>query len=350
MATAPFREKGWISINVYGNFAYTQYELMSYFQRSSNMIIDVHAHCFPKKYLDDIEKKGGNLVDVARKMKAGITDDELGERFKVMDNAGVDLQVLSIVPQVPYFTTKTEAVKSAQMANDLYAQLISQYPKRFQAFGIFPLPHVQDSLSEISRCMDELGMLGVTLTTTVLQHSIVHEHRYEEIFAELNRRKAIVFLHPAGCCTGEQTKVYGLTWIIGAPFEDTYGVLHLILSGITSRYPDIRFISTHLGGYLPMIMQRIDNLYQDWGMGNIEGKPSDYIKKFWVDTVAHGHIPALHNAVEVYSSDHLLLGTDYPYANQDKYKRAVDYIKEAKLPEDLVRKILSDNAKNLFKL
>lgn len=137
--------------------------------------------------------------------------------------------------------------------------------------------------------------------------------------------------------------------MIGAPFEDTYGVLHLILSGVTSRFPDIRFISTHLGGYLPMIMQRIDNLYTDWGEGEIQGKPSDFIKKFWVDTVAHGHIPALHNAVDVYPPDHLLLGTDYPYANEDKYVRAVDYIKQANLPEDLVRKILADNARALFR-
>ncbi|MCE0724174.1 MULTISPECIES: amidohydrolase family protein [Legionella] len=313
------------------------------------MIIDVHAHCFPKEYLDDIEKKGADLVNVARYMKAGTDEQELAARFAVMETAGVDLQVLSMVPQVPYFANKEDAVNSAKMANNLYAQLITKYPKRFQAFGIFPLPHIQESLDEIKRCFDELGMWGVTLTTTVLQQSIVEANRFEAIFAELNRRKAIVFLHPAGCCTGEQTKVFGLTWMIGAPFEDTYGVLHLILSGVTSRFPDIRFISTHLGGYLPMIMQRIDNLYTDWGEGEINGKPSDFIKKFWVDTVAHGHIPALRNAVDVYPSDHLLLGTDYPYANQDKYVRAVDYIKQANLTEDLVQKILADNARELFR-
>ncbi|WP_083505201.1 amidohydrolase family protein [Legionella santicrucis] len=267
----------------------------------------------------------------------------------MMNSAGVDLQVLSIVPQVPYFTNKADSVASAKMANNLYAQLIAKYPNRFQAFGIFPLPHIQESLDEINRIFDDLGMWGVTLTTTVLQHSIVETERFEVIFAELNRRKAVVFLHPAGCCTGEQTKVYGLTWMIGAPFEDTYGVLHLILSGVTSRFPDIRFISTHLGGYLPMIMQRIDNLYTDWGEGEIQGNPSDFIKKFWVDTVAHGHIPALHNAVSVYSPDHLLLGTDYPYANHDKYIRAVDYIKQANLPDDLILKILSENANALFR-
>ncbi|KTD16150.1 amidohydrolase family protein [Legionella jordanis] len=314
------------------------------------MIIDVHAHCFPKEYLDDIERKGGNLVDVARYMRAGIEEQDLELRLAVMKKAGVDLQVLSIVPQVPYFSNKNDAVSSAKMANDIYAQLIAKYPKHFQAFGIFPLPHIQESLDEIKRCFDDLGMLGVTVTTTVLQRSIVEADRFEAIFAELNRRKAVVFLHPAGCCTGEQTKVYGLTWMIGAPFEDTYGVLHLILSGITTRYPDIHFISTHLGGYLPLIMQRIDNLYSDWGEGNIEGVPSDFIKKFWFDTVAHGHIPALHNAVAVYPHNQLLLGTDYPYANHDKYLLAVDYIKEANLPEELVKKILSDNAKKLFNL
>ncbi|WP_419421512.1 amidohydrolase family protein (plasmid) [Legionella sp. D16C41] len=314
------------------------------------MVIDVHAHCFPKEYLDDIEHKGASLVDVARFMKAGVKPKELEARVALMDSAGVDVQILSIVPQVPYFINKKHAISSARMANDLYAQLITKYPQRFQAFGIFPLPHIHESLEEINRCFDELGMLGVTMTTTVLAKSIVYEKRFEAIFSELNRRKAIVFLHPAGCCTGEQTKVYGLTWMIGAPFEDTYCVLHLILSGITTRFPDIRFISTHLGGYLPMITQRIDNLYTDWGEGEIKGKPSDFIKKFWFDTVAHGHIPALQNAASVYPADHLLLGTDYPYANEDKYIKAVQYIREAKLSKNLARKILSDNAQNLFKI
>ncbi|STX29355.1 5-carboxyvanillate decarboxylase [Legionella beliardensis] len=274
------------------------------------MIIDIHAHCFPKDYLDYTEQKGSDLVDVARCMKAGIAEKELETRFANMDRAGVDLQVISIVPQVPYFAARKDAVEGARMANDLYAQLVNKYPKRFKAFGIFPLPHIQESLDEINRCYDELGMVGVTLTTTVLKKSLVASNSLEPIFAELNRRKAVVFLHPAGCCTGEQTQLYKLTWIIGAPFEDTYGVLHLILSGVTSRYPYIKFVSTHLGGCLPMIMQRIDNLYKDWGEGEIVGKPSDFIKKFWFDTVSHGHIPALHHALSVYPAEHIILGTD----------------------------------------
>lgn len=146
------------------------------------------------------------MVNVARYMKAGIEEQELTARFAVMESAGVDLQVLSMVPQVPYFASKEDAVSSAKMANNLYAQLITKYPKRFQAFGIFPLPHIQESLDEIKRCFDELGMWGVTLTTTVLQHSLVEANRFEAIFAELNRRKAIVFLHPAGCCTGSRPR------------------------------------------------------------------------------------------------------------------------------------------------
>ena len=311
------------------------------------MSIDVHSHYFPEEYLNLLEKYGSLTPPIARNMRAGDQEKEIEGRIALMDQAGVGIQILSATPQVPYFLNKNHAVTAAKMVNNRYRELVQRYPNRFKAFGILPLPHVQESILEMNRCLDELDMVGIAITTTVLEKSLIKSD-LEELFAALDHRKAVLFLHPAGCCTGDQTKILGLTWMIGAPFEDTYGLLHLILSGYTLRYPNIRIISTHLGGMMSLILQRLDNLYSLVGTGEIAEKPSTLAKKIWYDTVAHYHSPALRCACECFGYDRLLLGTDFPYAAQNHYIKAIQYIQEAGLPKEAVDKILKKNAHSLF--
>ena len=101
-------------------------------------------------------------------------------------------------------------------------------------------------------------MAGVVMNTTVLGRALV-EPDYEPIFAEMNKRSAVLYLHPAGnsACSPLIGEHY-LTWMVGAPVEDTISVMHLITNGIPTRYPNIKIINSHLGGALPMLLQRVD--------------------------------------------------------------------------------------------
>ena len=186
---------------------------------------------------------------------------------------------------------------AAHFVNDQYAELVERHPDRFRAFAALPLPHVDEAVEETRRALDELHMAGVTMTTTVLGRALV-DAGFEAVFAELDRRGSALYLHPAGnsACSpliGE----HHLTWMVGAPVEDTVSIMQLITRGFPTRYPNIKFINSHLGGALPMLLQRADNQYQ-WEAPDTPEQPSVAARRMWYDTVGHGHVPALRAAID----------------------------------------------------
>ena len=310
------------------------------------MRIDVHAHYWTDDYLDLLVDLGKTDTGTQRGLGAG-GGEELDARLRLMDRAGVDMQVLSASPQLPHSEDRDKAVAAARFVNDQYAALVERHPDRFRAFAATPMPHIDASIAELGRALDELHMAGVTMNTTVLGHALA-EPRYEPVFAELDRRAAVLYLHPAGnsACTpliGE----YHLTWMVGAPVEDTISVMHLITRGVPSRYPRIKIINSHLGGALPMLLQRADNQYQ-WEAPDTPERPSTAARRMWYDTVGHGHVPALRCAIDSLGAGWLLLGTDFPYEAGDVFVRAIDYITDPHITEDEANAILEGNATALF--
>src|SRR4029077_6860805 len=189
--------------------------------------IDIHAHYFPLEYLDRLDLYGGSHVTgLIRKMKLDSADfSGLEDHFRNMDRANVDLQILSVSGQLPYFAKENDAVDAARLGNDIYARVVREYPKRFAAFACIPLPHVQASIKETRRALDELGMVGVTAGAVVLGKSIA-DSAFDGFFAKLKRRKAVLFIHPPGGSLGSQLiESTNLIWPVGAPLEDTVCLL-----------------------------------------------------------------------------------------------------------------------------
>ena len=127
------------------------------------MRIDVHAHFFPETYLDLLERFGSEATGSARQRGAGGSADELETRLELMDSAQVQMQVLSVSPQLPYFADEAHATEAARSINDLYADLVQRYPTRFAAFAATPLPHIasrgemtQDLLNSSTQCRDSI--------------------------------------------------------------------------------------------------------------------------------------------------------------------------------------------------
>ncbi len=310
------------------------------------MRIDVHAHYWTDDYLDLLVDLGKADAGAARGLGAG-GGAELQARLRLMDRAGVQMQVLSACPQLPYGEDGKKAARAARFVNDQYAALGAGHPGRFAAFAALPLPYLDQSLDEMGRALDELGMAGVAMNTTVLGHALV-EPGYQPVFAELNRRSAVLYLHPAGnsACTpliGD----YHLTWMVGAPVEDTISIMQLITRGVPARYPDIKIINSHLGGALPMLLQRADDQYR-WEAPETPEPPSVAARRMWYDTVGHGHVPALRCAIDSFGADRLMLGTDFPYENGDIFVRAVDYISDPRIDPAAARAILDHNASALL--
>jgi aminocarboxymuconate-semialdehyde decarboxylase len=310
------------------------------------MRIDVHAHYWTDDYLDLLVDLGKADAGAARGIGAG-GGAELDARLALMDRAGVDMQVLSACPQMPYGQDQAKATAVAGFVNDQYAKLVQAYPDRFRAFAALPMPHLDQSIGELSRALDQLGMAGVAMNTTVLGRALV-EPDYEPVWAELNGRGAVLYLHPAGnSACSPLIGNYHLTWMVGAPAEDTISVMQLITHGIPARYPDIKIINSHLGGALPMLLQRADDQYS-WEAPDTPEPPSVAARRMWYDTVGHGHVPALRCAIDSLGADRLLVGTDFPYENGDVFVRAVDYINDSQIDTIAARAILDQNAATLL--
>jgi predicted TIM-barrel fold metal-dependent hydrolase len=315
--------------------------------------IDIHAHIFPNEYLDMLDRMGGGGTGthIARIVPGSGSPDELKARFQMMDRAGVKIQALSAAPQLPYFTKKDDAITAARYINDSYADYVRRYPDRFVAYVALPLPHVDAALEEMRRGLDTLGMVGVTMGTSVLTQSVA-DPMFDPIWAEMDRRGAILFFHPHGlgaCSPLIQSSE--LTWVIGATIEDTTVAAHLIAKQIPKRYPRVRIIVPHLGGEISMLMHRMDNQRKLFMPDGAE-LPSVTAKRFWYDTVSHAYAPALRLACEAFGSDRLVLGSDYPYEVGDLFQRCVDYIKEPAtgLTSAQIEGILDRNAQSLFRL
>jgi predicted TIM-barrel fold metal-dependent hydrolase len=245
----------------------------------------------------------------------------------------------------PYLTDRAAALDAARAINELHATACRAYPSRFGFFAALPMPHVDASLAELERAFTELHAAGVTFTTSINGRSLA-DPEFEPVFAELDRRAAVVFLHPPGfACESRPIVESGLTWWLGAPVEDAVCALQLLKAGFPQRYPQLKIILPHLGGFLPFLRYRIDKSAGKRLPGG--DPPSAQLRKFWYDT-ANGEPESLSHAVHAYGADRVLFGSDYPYWLGPSYDHACRYLELAGLDASEVQAIKTGNARALF--
>jgi 6-methylsalicylate decarboxylase len=323
-------------------------------------IVDVHAHVMIPSYQDLLVKAGYQIPGYRpaastpeqrppspSAFPATDSDEAILGRLSLMDDAGVARQLLSTV-FAPYLKVESEAVAAARHVNEVHARIIRRHPDRFSAFTALPLPHIGAALEEMRRGMDDLGMIGVGLHCFCLDQSTADDH-FLPLYEEMNKRHAVVFFHPSinGLCSQFVTE-WGLTSSAGAVFEDTAIALHLIVKKIPSRFPNIKFIVPHLGGALPMLLDRLDNQLP-LSVPDLPEKPSVTAKRFWYDSVGHGSKAACCCAIEAFGGERILPGSDYPVLLPfEGYSPTFDYIRRMGLEDSLVRKILYDNVLDVF--
>ena len=319
------------------------------------MICDVHAHFIPKPFGDYMGDRWGPRVGAAF-AKSGIAKhpvsdsiDDIKGRLELMDEAGVEKQVLS-PHRPPYLPDEAEGVQAIRLLNDGYADLAHRYPDRIASYVMLPLPHIDASLREMERGFDQLGCVGVNMHVTCFNRSVA-ETEFEPIYQEMNRRGAILFVHPStnGACT-PLINDYKFTAAVGTSIEDACFVLHMINKQIPYRYPNIKFIVPHLGGPIPMLLNRLDKQGQNpSGHPNLAEAPSVTAKKFYYDTVCYGSKAAFCCALEAFGEDHLVTGSDYPVLQDwEVYRETFAYIERLGLPKEVTDKILHHNAQKLF--
>ena len=291
-------------------------------------VVDLHCHreCGPASQLMKVEAvrlghvplsfgssltkevNRRQLVDIKPKMES------VEERLADMDRMGVDIQALSIAPyQAYYWADPTLGAEVARTINDDLAGVIGEYPDRFIGLGTVPLQDTSAAVGELRRCMGDLGFKGVEIGTNV-EGEEISSLRLDAFWAAVEETGAVVFIHPVGFTHPQRFTEHYFFNVIGHPIENALAIANLIFGGILERFPALKIVVAHGGGYLPPYAGRMDHAYharEDVREG-LPKPPGDYLRQLYFDTMVF-EPDQLSFLVEKYGAEHVVLGTDYPY-------------------------------------
>jgi Predicted metal-dependent hydrolase of the TIM-barrel fold len=273
-------------------------------------MIDVHHHIVPPFYFsenrDRIAAMGGGRINPA------FLSWSPEQAIVAMDKAGVATAVLSLSTPGVWFGDPQTAAHTARRVNEYTAELARSHPGRFGRFAVIPLPDTESSLREIGYALDVLKADGIGLLTSYDDKWLGHA-AYQPVFEELNRRKAVVFVHPttALCCRTLLPDVSPL--VAEIPQDTTRAVTNLLFTGMFARFKDIHFIFTHAGGNVPMVLGRM----HQYGPKNIvEMAPNgiDYeLKRLYYDIAGTAYRPAIAALTSLVPTTQILFGSDNPF-------------------------------------
>jgi len=237
-------------------------------------------------------------------------------RLKDMDRMGIDIQAVSPAPQQTYYWTDPgEGQQLARMVNNRLAEMVSKWPERFVALGSVPLQDASLAVSELEHAVKTLGLRGVEINPSVNGLDLTDPRlNLERFFAKAQELDIVIFMHPIGFTHGERLMNHYFNNVIGNPLETTVAASHLIFDGVMERYPKLKVVLPHAGGYLAHYWARMDHAWKARPDCHtvIKKKPTSYLEKFYFDTITFDRT-MLKNLVERYGADHVVLGTDYPY-------------------------------------
>jgi predicted TIM-barrel fold metal-dependent hydrolase len=270
--------------------------------------IDVHHHIVPPEYVKALAKLG--ITE-----SAGIPFPHWNAEtaLDVMDRQGIKVAITSISYPGVYFGDLAFARELARRCNEMSARLISDHSQRFGAFAVLPLPDVEASLLELEYALDTLQLDGVTMLSSI-GNKYLGDPSSDALYSELNRRRTVVFVHPAVPPGSDVLKLILPPSLIEFTFDTTRAVASLLFSGTLERYPDIRFIFSHAGGTVPYLAWRIS--LGEWLPGISEKVPQGvitYIKRLYYDTALSTTRYTLRSLQELIDISHILFGSDYPF-------------------------------------
>jgi len=218
--------------------------------KTDNRRIDVHYHIIPKPYVETLAEEG---ITGSAWVKFPKWTPEKAIRH--MNRFGIETAITSLSTPGVWFGDRGLARKLSRLCNDFQAQMKSDHPGRFGAFAFLPLPDVDGAMTELEYALDHLGHDGVVLLSDV-EGCYLGDPEYEEIFAELNRRSAVVFIHPH-TDPRRKPEYEFLFPLLEWPVHTTRAVMDLLYSGRLARYPNIRYILAHGGGSVPYVAHRM---------------------------------------------------------------------------------------------
>jgi predicted TIM-barrel fold metal-dependent hydrolase len=315
--------------------------------------IDTHCHCYFHETIPMMGAEAGHVMPVTKGLSEMFVpaDDKaaIAERFQAMDDMGIDMEVLSINP-FWYGTNRETSSEIVRIHNERLAELSAAYPERFGGFASLSLQHPDLAVAELELAMKKQGLRGAAIGSSV-QNMDFSDPKFHPVWAKAEELGAVLFIHPQS--QPQLIDRYkGNGWLantIGNPLDTTIALEHLIFEGTLDKFPALKVLAAHGGGYFPSYAARADfpcfvspqncnpNIV-------LKKKPSEYIRDIYVDAMVFTP-EALRYLITQVGVERIVLGSDYPIPWE---LHPVDRIFAAVLTDDERRAILGESAKKLF--
>ena len=284
--------------------------------------IDVHHHIFPKEYVEALKEVG-----IEKSFGVKLPKWTVDTSFEKMKENGVQIAMLSISTPGVYFpdieVPDDFSEVLARLTNEIIAETKDRYSDQFGGFATIPMLNPDAALTELNYALDILHLNGVCLMTNYLGKYLGDE-TFEPFFKELNKRKAVVYIHPTDPGIEFDSELGIPNALIEAPFDTTRAVANMMYRGVLDRYPDIRYILSHGGGTIPYIAWRLAGI--EYGQKDkkppiirtfydflVNGEPSkglQHLKRMYYDTANVSGDYAIKTLQDFAGPDHIVFGTD----------------------------------------
>jgi predicted TIM-barrel fold metal-dependent hydrolase len=270
--------------------------------------IDVHHHVMPPEYVAAAKQagiiEGGGVDFPAWSVEAALA---------FMDQAGIATAISSVSAPGVHFGDDQKARSLARRVNEFSAKLVSDHPARFGGFASLPLPDVDGALRELEYATDTLKLDGVVLMASIGE-KYLGDPAFDALFAELNRRKTVAFVHPTVHPSSQRLKLDLPGALVEFVFDTTRAATNLIYSGTMERYPDLRIILSHAGGTVPFVAGRLTlgKLVPKLDAKAPQGAIA-YLKRFYYDTALSANPYALDSLTALVDASQILFGSDFPF-------------------------------------
>ena len=306
--------------------------------------IDVHHHFLPPKFMAELNRLGVQWtggpakpvwnLDIAR---------------ETMARNGIEAAVASPVPQV-HWGDDAAAAWWARHCNEFTARAVHDDPAHFGGLATLPLPDAEAALRELEHAYDVLRLDGVILQASN-GTKYLGDPAFEELFAELDRRRAIVLIHPNTVPPGATVPELSIPWgLVEFPFDTSRAVANLLYNGLLERYPNVRYIVSHAGGAIPYLALRLQLGTELPGVGDRvpKGVPH-YLRNLYYDTALSPSEPVLAALREFAAPGHVLFGSDWPMVPEKVVQIETALLEGSRVLDDAARRAIDrDNALALF--
>ncbi|MFJ6087865.1 amidohydrolase family protein [Streptomyces sp. NPDC092369] len=303
--------------------------------------IDVHAHYITPTYRQALLDAGAGQPDGMPEIPAWSADKAL----QLMGSSGISVAMLSVSSPGFALVDPLKSRALVRRVNEEGAELVRANQSRFGLFASLPLPDVDAAVDEVAYAFDALHADGIALETNY-QGTYLGDTSFRPLFAELNRRKAVVHLHPTSPACWASTSLGAPRPMIEFLFDSTRTITQLILEGVVGDYPGIRFIVPHAGAALPVLADRIA------AFSLLSPKPVDVIgalKRLYYDVAGFSLPRALPALLKLVDSRRLLYGSDYPFTNAAVVEAlAAQLASTSELSAQDKKRMLTENALTLF--